>query len=70
MPSGYDELGPRAHPSYQGGTAAARRHRELLRGEMERQGFRVFRTEWWHFDHRSWREYPILNVPLDALGGR
>jgi D-alanyl-D-alanine dipeptidase len=70
MPSGYDELGERAHPSYRGGTAAARWHRELLRREMERQGFRVFRTEWWHFDHRDWREYPILNVPLDALAGR
>jgi D-alanyl-D-alanine dipeptidase len=70
MPSAYDELGPRAHPAYRGGTSAERRRRDLLRREMERQGFRVFRTEWWHFDHRDWRDYPILNVPFDAMGPR
>ena len=35
---------------------------------MEREGFSVFETEWWHFDYGPWREYPILNVPFDAIG--
>ena len=33
---------------------------------MENEGFTVFESEWWHFDYRDWREYPILNVPFDA----
>ena len=32
------------------------------------EGFTVFESEWWHFDYRDWREYPILNVPFDAIG--
>lgn len=70
MPSGYDEFTARAHPSFRGGTVGERRRRDLLRREMERQGFRVFAREWWHFDHRDWRAYPILNVPFDAIGRR
>ena len=37
---------------------------------MEREGFSVFETEWWHFDYAGWREYPILNVPFDQIGRR
>ena len=32
---------------------------------MEREGFSVFESEWWHFDYSGWREYPILNLPFD-----
>jgi zinc D-Ala-D-Ala dipeptidase len=28
----------------------------------------VYESEWWHFDHRDWRDYPILNVPFEAIG--
>jgi D-alanyl-D-alanine dipeptidase len=68
MPSLYDEMTERAYPGYAGGTAEARAHRDRLRAAMEREGFAVFESEWWHFDHRDWREYPILNVPFEKLG--
>jgi D-alanyl-D-alanine dipeptidase len=68
MPSLYDEMTERASPGYPGGTADQRRHRDLLRSTMEREGFTVFESEWWHFDYRDWREYPILNVPFAAVG--
>ncbi len=58
----------RAAPGYAGGTAEERRHRDLLRSAMETEGFTVFESEWWHFDYRDWREYPILNLPFDAIG--
>lgn len=67
MPSAYDEFSPRASASYSGGTAEQRRMRDLLRTSMEAEGFRVHPDEWWHFDYRSWREYPILNIPFDSL---
>ena len=28
---------------------------------MEHEGFSVYETEWWHFDFKDWREYPIVN---------
>jgi D-alanyl-D-alanine dipeptidase len=68
MPSLYDEMTERAAPGYPGGTADERRHRDLLRSAMEREGFTVFDSEWWHFDYRDWREYPILNVPFAQIG--
>ena len=67
MPSGYDEMSLRAYPIYTGGTAAERAHRELLRAAMEKQGFTVYDTEWWHFDYRDWKRYAILNVPFEKI---
>jgi zinc D-Ala-D-Ala dipeptidase len=62
MPSLYDEMSERSWPGYSGGTPDQRAVRDLLRAAMEREGFTVFESEWWHFDHRDWREYPILNL--------
>ncbi|HVW01269.1 MAG TPA: serine hydrolase [Planctomycetaceae bacterium] len=68
MVSGYDEFSPRAFPDYPGGTALGRWNRELLRRAMEAEGFSVNEYEWWHFDHRDWRKYPILNLRFEELG--
>ena len=68
MPSGYDEMTERASPTFAGGDAASRKHRDLLRSAMEREGFFVYPAEWWHFDWKDWREYPILDVPFEAVG--
>jgi D-alanyl-D-alanine dipeptidase len=66
MPSTYDDFTERAHPDFTGGTAEEREHRDFLRRTMEAAGFSVYPTEWWHFDYREWRRYPILNVPFPA----
>lgn len=63
--SGYDEFTDRAYPDYLGGTSRQRYHRDLLRRAMEGEGFTVYEAEWWHYDHRDWRRYPILNLPLE-----
>jgi D-alanyl-D-alanine dipeptidase len=67
MPSLYDEMTERASPGYAGGPPEARRLRDLLRSAMESEGFTVYETEWWHFDYRGWSDYPILNVPFEAI---
>jgi zinc D-Ala-D-Ala dipeptidase len=67
MPSPYDDFTERAHVNYAGGTPEQRRLRDLLRAAMEREGFRVYEPEWWHFDYKDWREYPILDVPFSAI---
>lgn len=69
MVSTYDETSPRAYPDYPGGTSRQRWYRALLRRAMEAEGFTVYDAEWWHFDYRDWREYPIMNVPFEALRG-
>lgn len=67
MPGTYDEMSPRSFPDYPGGTSLQRWHRDLLRSAMESEGFTVYEHEWWHFDYKDWREYPILNVPFEKL---
>jgi D-alanyl-D-alanine dipeptidase len=67
MPSTYDDFSRRAQPGYSGGTAEQRAHRQLLRKTMEAEGFTIYPTEWWHYDYKDWRKYPILNLPFSQL---
>jgi len=71
MPSDYDEFSERAHVAYAGGTERQRRLRDLLRAAMEAEGFTTYEPEWWHYDYKDWREYPILDLDFSELrGGR
>jgi D-alanyl-D-alanine dipeptidase len=67
MPSGYDEMTKRAYADYAGGTSEERERRAILRQAMEKEGFTVNPQEWWHFDYKDWKKYPILNVPFEDL---
>ncbi|MEP6474300.1 MAG: M15 family metallopeptidase, partial [Gemmatimonadota bacterium] len=67
MVSTYDEFSPRAHAEYPGGTSLERWHREILRLAMDAEGFNVIPTEWWHFDYRDWRQYPVLNQTFEQI---
>jgi D-alanyl-D-alanine dipeptidase len=67
MPSAYDEFTDRAAPSYTGGTAEQRARRDLLRAEMEKEGFVVDTGEWWHFNYKGWETYPILDIPFEQI---
>lgn len=61
MTGGYDEMSPRSYPDYAGGTARQRALRDLLRVTMEREGFTVYESEWWHFDYKDWPRHRIGN---------
>ena len=67
MPSAYDEFTDRAAPAYTGGTAEQRSRRDLLRAEMEKEGFVVDTGEWWHFNYKGWETYPILDIPFEKI---
>jgi zinc D-Ala-D-Ala dipeptidase len=69
MPSGYDEMTERAHINYNGGTPEQRRLRDLLRAAMEAEGFNVYEPEWWHYDYKDWKQYPILNLSFSEVAG-
>ena len=67
MVGGYDEMTSRSFPNYYGGTSEQRWHRKLLRETMESEGFNVYDYEWWHFDYKDWRQYPIANTRFEDL---
>ena len=68
MVGGYDEFSDRSYPDYPGGTSRQRWHRDLLRRAMEAEGFTVYEAEWWHFDYKDWRKYPILQPDVRGAG--
>ncbi|HYO62396.1 MAG TPA: M15 family metallopeptidase [Pyrinomonadaceae bacterium] len=67
MPTPYDDFTERAHINYAGASPAERATRDLLRAAMEAEGFAVYEPEWWHYDFRDWRQYPILNLSFEEL---
>lgn len=70
MPGRYDELSHRSYPEYMGGTTRQRWLRDLLRREMEKQGFTVYPQEWWHFDYGNWRDWGIGNRTFTELAAK
>lgn len=67
MPTDYDDFTTRAHARYEGVTGAPRKHRDILREAMEAEGYKVLDEEWWHFDYKEWKKYPIMNVRFEEL---
>jgi D-alanyl-D-alanine dipeptidase len=45
----FDFFHERSHTAHRGITREQRRNRELLKGMMERHGFKNFAQEWWHY---------------------
>jgi len=67
MPSEYDEMTERAHINYECATPEPKRLRELLRAAMTAEGFAVYAPEWWHYDYKDWKEYPIMNINFSKI---
>ena len=67
MTGRYDEMSRRSFADYPGGASRQRWLRDLLRREMEAEGFVVLPEEWWHFDYKDWAEYPIGNAAFEDL---
>jgi D-alanyl-D-alanine dipeptidase len=67
MTGRYDEMSPRSYADYLGGTSRQRWLRDLLRSEMEAQGFAVYAEEWWHFDYKDWSDYAIGTATFTQL---
>jgi len=70
MGGAYDETTARSFVTYDKGPKDALARRELLIDAMGNEGYFVYAFEWWHFDWKDWREYPILDVPFASLGPR
>ncbi|WP_409420647.1 D-alanyl-D-alanine dipeptidase [Pseudaeromonas sp. ZJS20] len=61
MGTGFDEMGPAAHPYYPDLPPQIQRNRLLLNGIMFGAGFVGIDSEWWHFELPNAASYPLLN---------
>ena len=66
MPTPYDDFTEKAHHDYDALSDEAKKNREKLRNVMVRHGFEPLPSEWWHYDFSGWREFPLMDVPLDG----
>ncbi|BCU75909.1 hypothetical protein llg_06240 [Luteolibacter sp. LG18] len=67
MGTAFDDFTDRAHPDYAALPEAVKGNRRLLAEVMTRHGFEAYAYEWWHFDLKGWKRYPVLDVGIDQL---
>lgn len=61
MGTGFDHFGPEAAQDYEQLPEDVLENRKLLRNTMIRSGFRIFESEWWHYNLKNARREPISN---------
>ncbi len=59
MGTDFDDFGKKAHHSYSKLPKQVLRHRRLLRSTMEKHGFKIIRTEWWHYNFIAGKKFKI-----------
>lgn len=63
MGTGFDHFGPEAAHDYENLPEEVRQNRKLLRNTMTGLGFRIFESEWWHYNlKRSARNFEVSNL--------
>ncbi|MGC3948536.1 MAG: M15 family metallopeptidase [Chryseolinea sp.] len=67
MPTGYDSFQKAAWPTTPVADPEARKNRTLLITAMEKHGFKVNSSEWWHFDFIGWKNYEVLDIDFEEL---
>lgn len=67
MPTEYDAAVKEAWPTYPVADPVIRKNRETLISVMERNGFKVYEAEWWHFDFVGWQKFPVMNIDFEEL---
>lgn len=67
MPSAFDDFTPAAYRSYTDASPSALGASKLLEDWMIEEGFVPLANEWWHYDWKDWRDYPIMDVPLESI---
>jgi zinc D-Ala-D-Ala dipeptidase len=67
MPTGYDSFKKEAWPSTPVSDPLIRKNRQTLIDIMEKHGFRVNGSEWWHYDFRGWKSFEVMDIDFEEL---
>lgn len=67
MPTPYDDFSANASATCSDLPPAILENRDSLIKIMARYGFKVFESEWWHFDFKGWERYPLMDIPFEEL---
>ena len=67
MPTGFDSFKKEAWPTTPVDDPHIRKNRSLLINAMEKHGFKVNSSEWWHFDFIGWKKYEVMDIDFEEL---
>lgn len=67
MPTEYDEFVKAARSTYDKLPTPVLENRAKLHNAMKAEGFIPNPSEWWHFDDKDWKKFPVLDVPFNAV---
>lgn len=67
MPTEYDSFKKEAWPSTPVADPVIRQNRKTLIDTMEKHGFKVNASEWWHFDFIGWQKFAVMDIDFEEL---
>lgn len=67
MPTGFDDFSEVAKPDYSDLPENVIQNRDYLITVMQNHGFRVYPSEWWHFDFMGWEGFHLMDISFEEL---
>ncbi len=67
MPTEYDSFKKEAWPATPVADPVIRKNRQTLINAMEKHGFKVNASEWWHFDFIGWQKFAVMDIDFEEL---
>lgn len=67
MPTAHDDFSEKAGAHFNLVPPEAFKNRAKLQEVMQKHGFALFKSEWWHFDDADWERYTALDIPFEQL---
>jgi D-alanyl-D-alanine dipeptidase len=67
MPTEFDSFKKEAWPTTPVKDPVVKKNRDLIISVMERNGFKVNASEWWHFDFMGWKKYEVMDIDYEEL---
>lgn len=67
MPTEWDSFKKEAWPTTPVADPKIRKNRKTLIDTMEKHGFKVNASEWWHFDFVGWQKFSVMDIDFEEL---
>lgn len=67
MPTEFDSFKKEAWPTTPVKDPLIKKNRDLIISVMEKNGFKVNASEWWHFDFVGWKKYEVMDIDYEEL---
>lgn len=67
MPTEFDSFKKEAWPTTPVKDPLIKKNRDLIISVMEKNGFKVNASEWWHFDFIGWKNYEVMDIDYEEL---